>query len=438
MLLTLQIYYLAVAVLIFLYGLYSRKNASHSFGLGLAANIFPVMFIPYLDMDIARIAGMPLAYLPIIAAGFALAVRNHLRLPRAYTGLLILSLLFCTYALITTVYIGGMTLTNFAYWFAWPLNLAIFFSAASFFSRVSPDMAARVIYVTVFILVAGCVVGLLRYASGIAEDANFMPVMNRNGTVVLIAMAFPLLLYLHTERYISRKVLILSITCVGLALLLTFSRSGLIGLMCGMFIYYMRKSLRGLLKTATAVAVVVLLALTGVADSSIERLERFSVTARMIINDEQLDTSMNDYNRVMLLSGAVATAKEEFWFGTGLGLDNYRRTYHRVSNYFQDSKAHNFYLSYFAELGIFGFSMLMAMCFLIYRTLPPLPSRYRAFRVSFLVTAVMMTMNEYILLPELWFFYGLLSGVSISSARRPAALPYQSQSRYAWKNANAH
>src|SRR5690606_7344022 len=172
-----------------------------------------------------------------------------------------------------------------AYWFAWPLNLAIFFSAASFFSRVSPDMAARVIYVTVYILVAGCVVGLLRYASGIAEDANFMPVMNRNGTVVLIAMAFPLLLYLHTERYISRKVLILSITCVGLALLLTFSRSGLIGVMCGMFIYYMRKSLRGLLKTATAVAVVLLLALTGVADSSIERLERFSVTARMIIND---------------------------------------------------------------------------------------------------------------------------------------------------------
>jgi O-antigen ligase len=438
MLFTLQLYYLAVSVLIFSYGLYSRKNASHSFGLGLGANIFPIMFVPYLDMDVARIAGMPLAYLPIIAAGFALAVRNHFRLPRAYSSLLILSLVFCVYAFITTVFIGGTTLTNFAYWFAWPLNLVIFFSAASFFSRVSPDTAGRVIRATVFVLVAGCVVGLLRYVSGIAEDANFMPVMNRNGTVVLIAMVFPLLLYLHSERYISKKVLILSIACVVLALLLTFSRSGLIGLMCGVFIYYMRMSLRGLLKTATAVGIVLVLAVTGVADSSIERLERFSVTARMIINDEQFDTSMNDYNRVMLLTGAIATAKEDFWFGTGLGLENYRRTYHRVSNHFPDSKAHNFYLSYFAELGIFGFSLLLSMCFLIYRTLPPLHSRHRAFRVSFLVTAIMMMMNEYILLPELWFFYGLLSGVSIRAARHPIALPYTSQPLNAWKNANAH
>ncbi|HUH59183.1 MAG TPA: O-antigen ligase family protein [Candidimonas sp.] len=438
MLLTLQIYYLVISTLIFLYGIYSSRNASHSFGLGLAANIFPVMFIPYLDMDIARVAGMPLAYLPIIAAGFSLAVRNRLRVPKAYSGLVILSLVFCIYAFITTVFIGGMSVTNFAYWFAWPLNLAIFFSAASFFSRVSPDTAGRVIHATVFVLVAGCVVGLFRYASGIADDANFMPVMNRNGTVVLIAMTFPLLLYLHSEHYISKKVLILSITCVVLALLLTFSRSGLIGVMSGVFIYYMRMSLRGLLKTATAVAIVLVLSLTGIADSSIERLERFSVTARMIMNNEQFDTSMNDYNRVMLLTGAVATAKEEFWFGTGLGLTNYRRTYHRVSNHFPDSKAHNFYLSYFAELGIFGFALLLTMCFLIYRTLPPLHSRFRAFRVSFLVTAIMMTMNEYILLPELWFFYGLLSGVSISSARHLAELHYKPQPLKAWENANAH
>lgn len=438
MLLTLQIYYLAVAVLIFLYGLYSSKNASRSFTLGVAANIFPVMLVPSQDMDIMRIVGLPLAYLPVIAAGFALAVRNYRKLPKAYTSLLILSLLFSTYAFTTTVFIGGMTVTNFAYWFAWPLNLVIFFSAASFFSRISSGTANKAIYATVFVLVAGCIVGLLRYVSGMAEDANFMPVMNRNGTVVLVAMVFPLLLYLHSERYISRTALALSIGCVALALLFTFSRSGLIGLMFGAFVYYMRMKPRGLLKTVTAASVVLVLVFTGIADSSIQRLERISVTARMIANDEQFDTSMNDYNRVMLLTGAVATAKEEFWFGTGLGLDNYRRTYHRVSNHFTDSKAHNFYLSYFAELGIFGFSMLMAMCFLIYRTLPPLPSRYRAFRVSFLATAIMMTMNEYILLPELWFFYGLLSGMSISLARHPTALPYQSQSRYAWKNANAH
>src|SRR5690606_13862209 len=83
------------------------------------------------------------------------------------------------------------------------------------------------------------------------------------------------------------------------------------------------------------------------------------------------------------------------------------------------SKAHNFYLSYFAELGLSGFALLLAILQRVYAGLPPLSSRFRAFRVCFLVMALMMTMNEYILLPELWLFFGLMNG--IARHRMPAA-----------------
>src|SRR5690606_30369783 len=138
-------YYLAASTLLFLYAVYSNHNALHAFGYGIALNIFPLMFLPYVSMDVARIAGIPLAYLPVIAAGLALAVRNRMRVPGRYGVLVWLTVLYCIYSLVTTVLIGGPTASNFAYWFAWPLNFVIFFSAASFFSRVDKAVANKVI-----------------------------------------------------------------------------------------------------------------------------------------------------------------------------------------------------------------------------------------------------------------------------------------------------
>lgn len=412
MLTGLKVYYLLASAALFLFAISSNRNALHAFGYGIALNIFPLALLPYLSMDIARIAGMPLAYLPITAAGLALAVRNHNRVPRSYSLLLTLAFLYCVYAFFTTVIVGGASFANFAYWAAWPLNFLIFFSAAAFFSRVDKSTANQVIRSTVTVLVLGCLVGLMRYASGIGQDANFMPVVNRNGTVVFTVMIFPLLLYIYKEERKSRFWLVFCVASIALALALTFSRSGIIGLLAGIILYYMRFTLSGLLKSAAAVVLIAAVAFSGIADKSLQRLAHVSVTANMLLHGEDLNSSMNDYNRVMLLKGAIATAEDNFWFGTGLGLENYRRAFHKVSDYGHDSKAHNFYLSYFAELGIAGFSLLLLILYLISRKLYPLSSRHKAFKVSFLVMAIMMTMNEYILLPEIWFFYGMLAGMS--------------------------
>ncbi len=412
MLTGLKAYYLCASLLLFLFAIYSNKNALHAFGYGVALNIFPLALLPEVSMDIARVAGMPLAYLPVTAAGLALAVRNHARLPQSYRLLLTLAFIYCVYAFFTTLIIGGMTVANMAYWAAWPLNFLIFFSAAAFFSRTDIQTANKVIKATTTILVLGCLTGLARYGLGIAPDANFMPLVNRNGTVVFIVMVFPLLFYTYKEQEKARGWLLFCIGCLFVTLAFTFSRSGIIGMLACILLYYMRLTLSGLAKTAAVVLLIATIAYSGVADKSLQRLERVLVTSQMLIHGENLDSSMNDYNRVMLLQGAIATAKDNFWFGTGLGLQNYQKAFHKVSDYGHASKAHNFYISYFAELGVVGFSLLMLILYLVSRKLYPLSSRHKAFKVSFLAMALMMTMNEYILMPEIWFFYGMLAGMS--------------------------
>ncbi|NGM87292.1 O-antigen ligase family protein [Parapusillimonas sp. SGNA-6] len=424
MLIGLQIYYLAASTLLFLYAIYSNHNAVHAFGYGIALNIFPLMFMPYVSMNIARMAGIPLAYLPVIAAGLALAVRNRMRVPRRYGLLLGLTVLYCIYAFVTTVLIGGTTFSNFAYWLAWPLNFVVFFSAVSFFSKVDRVVANKVIKSTAMILVAGCLVGLARLASGIEADANFMPAVNRNGTVVFTVMICPLLFYIFEDERKSRTWLLFCLGAVFLALVSIYSRSGLIGLVLGVVLYFLRFTLGGLIKSMAAIMVIIVFISSGVAEKSLHRLEGTSNTINMVLRGDQLDQhTMGDYARVALLTGAIETAKEHFWFGTGLGLENYREGLRKASNYDRLSKAHNFYVSYFAELGVVGFSILLAILYLIWRSLLPLSSRYRAFRVSYIVIAVMMAMNEYILLPELWFFFGMLAGMSYSSMNGMAVLP---------------
>ena len=54
----------------------------------------------------------------------------------------------------------------------------------------------------------------------------------------------------------------------------------------------------------------------------------------------------------------------------------------------------------------------MIVLIIIYKKLATLSSPYRAFRISFIVIAIMMMMNEYILLPEVWFYFGMLAGIS--------------------------
>jgi len=412
MLIGLQLYFVISSFILFLYALKSNKTSVFSFSYALAINIIPLFWMPYYSMDSARLGGIPLAYLPIIASGFALIIKSRLKIKTDYKVLLFIMFLFLGYSFITTLIVHPFTFKNFAYWFAWPLNFLIFLGAITFFSNIGEDLARQVIKSTAIVLVIGSVIGLFRYFSGINGDANFMPVVNRNGTVVFIVMIIPLLFYLYSNKILSQKRFILFLSIIFATLLFIFSRSGLIGFIGGIILYYMKMSIRNIVKIFLIIGLVIGIFATGIGDKALKRLERTTTTVNMLVKGEEFDSSMGDYNRVMLLTNAINIIKHNFLFGTGLGLENYRVAFHKISNYHHDSKAHNFYLSYFAELGLAGFSILLLLLFLIYKKLAPLNSPYRAFKVSFWIIAIMMTMNEYILLPEIWFYFGMLAGIS--------------------------
>jgi|GEM_PF-6973578 len=431
MLNALQAYYLCASAALGLYALYSPKRAMLSFIIALGLNIFPLAAIHYLSMDIARIGSMPLAYLPATAVGLALILRNGLHFPQRYIGLYVLICIYLVYTLCNTLLLRGWTLSNFSYWLAWPLNFLMFIATARLAARIEPQYLDRILHYAVLVLVAGSIVGLLRHLSGFEPDSNFIPLMNRNGTVVLIALLFPLVLHVHHTQKKSLLWLVICAGTIALCVAFTFSRSGLIGLLCGMILYYGRFTFMGVLKFSLAVLAIVLFLASGVTERTTERLLMTGNTISSMISGEEIDRNVGDRNRSLLVQGAIDTAKGHFWLGTGLGIENYRDGLHRSSTLPLNSKAHNFYLSYLAELGIFGFVMLLAIFHRIFRSLPPLNSRCRAFRVCFLVTAIMMTMNEYILLPELWLLFGLMTGIAqqviagreSSVARTPATTP---------------
>lgn len=412
MLMALQLYYLGVAGALLVYALRTPRHALRAFPTGIALNIFPLALLPYLSMDVARLGGLPLVYLPVMAVGLALIARNGMRLPRRHTALHVLACIYLIYTFCNTVLLHGISAGNLVYWLAWPLNVAMFIAAAATVGRMAPGFVDRVLEGCVLLMTAAALVGLARFASGIGDDANFMPVMNRNGTVVLLTLLFPVVFHVYDTQGKSRRWLLLCAGTIALCVALTFSRSGLIGLAAGVLLYYGRFSLAGLLKAAAGVIVVALFLNTGVTERTTERLFTTSGTVSALFDGRELDRSVGDYNRLHLVNSAMDTAREHFWFGTGLGMTNYREGLRRAGHGEVTSKAHNFYISYFAELGVVGFMLLLAMLQRIYAGLPPLGSRYRAFRVSFLVMALMMTMNEYILLPELWLFFGMLAGLS--------------------------
>ena len=421
MLMTLQLYYLGVSGALFLYALYRPSNALRAFLFGIGANVFPLAMLPYMDMDVARLGGLPLVYLPGTAVGVALVLRNGVRLPKRYLTLYVLISIYLVYTFFNTVLLRGVSATNLIYWLAWPLNFLLLIGMAATVAYLPERLLNRVLEGCVMVLVAACLVGLARFAAGIGSDANFMPLMNRNGTVVLIALLFPLIFHVHHTQAKSRLWLVGCVSIVALCVVLTYSRSGLVGLLAGAMLYYLRFSLVGLLKFSVVVLVIALFLQSGVAERSTQRLAQAGQTISAMMEGRELDRSANDRNRVVLVNSAIAAAKVHFWVGTGLGMQNYRDGLRRAGVGLVTSKSHNFYLSYFTELGIFGFALLLGILKFIHGSLPSMASRRRAFRVCFLVTALMMTMNEYILLPELWLFMGLLMGITHRQAMAATA-----------------
>src|SRR5690606_13008419 len=113
MLVVLLLYYVCVARALILYALYRPDYPMRAFALGMAGNIFPLALQLYMNMDVARLAGMPLVYWPVTGVGVAMILRNGLRLVHRHESLYVLGSIYLIYTVVTTVLMGGLTAQNF-------------------------------------------------------------------------------------------------------------------------------------------------------------------------------------------------------------------------------------------------------------------------------------------------------------------------------------
>lgn len=407
--------YIGLSVALFFVALSSQSRRMYVLPMAIAINIFPLMFTADLGMgDVRRLVGIPFSYLPFIAASLSLIVSTRFAIDRKDGLLACLAIGFVAYITLTS-FRHGVDTETLSYYLSWPFVFFTFLNAKVFFSKINPSAAGKVLQSLLTIMVLGCLIGLWRYFSGIAGDANFMPLVNRNGTVLFIVMISPLMFYLKEKQMLGLFKMGAIWILFFVTLILIGSRSGVIGFIFSTAFYYakvnnLRLILRFLL-VAVLMSAVFFYSIsyhTGFTRNLFSSLDR----AAMIVKGSEIESGESDYRRYMLMLGSLEIIKSNFLFGCGVGMENYRHAFNENFSFAADSKPHNFYLSSWAELGVIGFTLLMLLLANIYRKLPALGSDYRAFRVMFITIAVMMIMNEYILLPQLWFFFGLLAGIS--------------------------
>jgi O-antigen ligase len=407
--------FIAISFCIVIYGLINEKARNFSFTLAVAVNIFPFTFYNnYMHEDFA-IYQIPLAYIPIAAAGLSLILATKVRIIREDIFWVLLSTAFFFYTLLTS-FRNGFDLRTLFYVLAFPFNFMLFLVARAFFSKVDSETGHRVLKSICLVLFVGCLVCWFKDYFGFGFEPNFMPMITRNGTVVFVAMVAPLFFYLYEKGDIGLMKALLFWGVLYSTAVLIGSRAGIVGLIFSTFFYYMRFRVKSLLIVGFFVTIMGSLFLLDFGDYAAKRMIQTKDTVLRVNDDvEVLREGSSENVRLVVILSAIEIFKHNMWFGTGLGYGNYIREYDKYGLYVLRVKSHSFYFSYLAELGIVGYSMLIALLMGIYQRLAPLSGEFRAFRISFLTISVMMLFNEFIYLPELWFFYGMLAGISRAS-----------------------
>jgi O-antigen ligase len=157
----------------------------------------------------------------------------------------------------------------------------------------------------------------------------------------------------------------------------------------------------------------------------VERIkETPSFISSVIWANNEIKPGDPDYKRQELADATKKIIQKHWLLGTGVGLENYRIAFREISDYQKESRAHNFFLSYLAEFGVIGFSLMLYILFLLFIAFENKRKRISdfysddkhkilliSFESGFLVVLVSLTMNEYISFPLIWFFWGIGLGI---------------------------
>ena len=121
---------------------------------------------------------------------------------------------------------------------------------------------------------------------------------------------------------------------------------------------------------------------------------------------------VGDHQRFMLFIANIDILVSTFPKGTGLGLANYLSyidpSYYKFFVNGHAARAHNFYISYSAEMGVF----FIGLIFLFIKIFKDIDDRI--LKCGMISIFVGLTFNEYITNPYVWMFFGLCLSLKIN------------------------
>ncbi len=425
----LGIIYLVFSFFLFLYGIKSYNNSLKSYLYSIALNVFPLILSGYLGESKTRFFRIPIAYFPIIAGIMSSIVLSKFRLLKRYKTLYVLYMILISYLFLQSfVFVGVKHLDSFLeYYLMWVVNIYAMFVVSYVVVKIPYEILLSILKNLVLLIVICAFVGIFKYIIGIQYDANFMPMMNRNGTVFLVVLTIPILLLIRDLGLIKPSSFLVCLLIYILNILFIKSRMGILGFIFSYLIYYLFKykfKLHILIPSVIIFMGLILAFLySPIGNYLLYKLEMTVASIRMIVTSGEISPGMSDYRRFQLLVGAVEIIKSNLLFGTGVGLGNYLE---KLNVNVIPAKAHNFYLSYLAEFGIIGFSILIIFLIVLWSFFRKIPDKnfYITFQTIFLSVIFMFTMNEYITFPLLWVIWGI--GLGLSGKNR-----YSGESNYA-------
>ncbi|EFP9906324.1 O-antigen ligase family protein, partial [Shigella sonnei] len=367
----------------------------------LLFNILPVFFYGQMNSDLERFFGVPIGYIPDLIFYFFVVLTSIITL-RFHVSLWTKKLLFL--GIIFLIYISIQMLLLSADISGVVILLSFFSNFIALVLLVSFCIGKDELYLTHsvrninVVMCFGIICGVVKLFIGYSEDSNFIVYLNRNATAIIVVCFY----CVYSYFYRGRKSWYVSSVLYSLFFLFLDSRAGIISFAISLFFVFLQLTKKE--KLLISLFFVPLLTL-GISFTDIgTRLERMLSSSQVIFSGgNTLTKSQNDYRRVELVFIGVDVLKENYLIGTGLGVANYVKA---IDKKFLGSTnfglAHNFYLSYSAQLGIIGFILLISVFYIM---LSPIfkcggyIGKGCVFALAFYVF-----FNEYILTPAIYIY----------------------------------
>lgn len=361
-----------------------------------------------LAVFLGRIAGSPPAYLAVYGLASLLVYNNFynytISVPKIVKILFIFFTIYFFYSMLLTVY----PLSTVKYYIMWIFNISVVY----FILKVKNLNKFLDFYLN--FMVFASILGLILHFGGIFYSSNPFDAFNKNSYIFLIVLAIAIALF-KEKKYHFYIVLISSI--------FIYSRTLYLMLIVSLLFYVLSKlKLKTFLQLLFSILVFSFI-LLNLSDNNfiLERIEGAFILIESLYDFSQssdlgVGKGIGDHQRFYVIISNLDMLVKVFPLGTGMGLDNYlshidlKYGTYLVGGDFH--RAHNYYISYLAEMGLFFF----IFTYILYKPLFLISDLY--FKSLYFGMLVGISTNEYVTSPYFWILFALIYRIYYEKRRK--------------------